>query len=675
MNKKTLCTVNGTSDYVIVVAEGAGVAVRNAALELQSYIEKISGVKLEIVSDAIAPAPKELVIGKTNREADGEFDLSELGRDGLVIKANEDRIFLIGGSNRGTLYAVYEFLESYLGCRFYTHDVEKLPSTIELSVNIPAEDKQIPVLGYREAYWTEYLLNSDLCVKRKLHSAHRNGVISEDFGGTIYYAGGHAGHTFLRLVPLSEYWETHPEYYRMKEDGTRDDNPDRSQLCLTNPEVLQIAIANVKKILSENPGAEMISVSQMDTGSGTFFSCACENCRAVDEEEGAFSGAVIRFVNAIAEAIEEEFPNVKIHTFAYHYTRQPPAKTKPRDNVIVQLCDIEECHTHPINKGCVSDGKNGGQGRISEKPFFEDFRDWTSICKNLYIWDYTTDFINFNMPFPNFESIRVNAKIFADNNVVGLFEQGADSYQTQSGEFGELRAYLISKILWNPYMTRDEYYAHMDDFLEGVYGPGWKYIREYIDYATVLTADRHLQTFSDVDEIYPVLAVKNPDRALPESLTVEMIRDYENTDWMPYINWYTEITPTSLIVKGEELFAKAMELAETDKQRAKIDKASIQVDYLRSYYLYHVYFDSGKGDISELIENFLEEKAPEMENSVRNQLSEKVAESARRMCTKAYEEYNAFLYKRMQEYGLRVREIYVFQEPILSTIPSRWNIG
>ena len=41
----------------------------------------------------------------------------------------------------------------------------------------------------------------------------------------------------------------------------------------------------------------------------------------------------------------------------------------------------------------------------------------------------------------------------------------------------------MSKILWNPYMTEEEYYAHIDEFLEAFYGPGWTYIRKYIDMA------------------------------------------------------------------------------------------------------------------------------------------------------------------------------------------------
>lgn len=70
-------------------------------------------------------------------------------------------------------------------------------------------------------------------------------------------------------------------------------------------------------------------------------------------------------------------------------------------------------------------------------------------------------------------------KFFAENNVVSMFPQG--NGQGVSGEFGELRAYLLAKLMMYPYMTEEEYSKHMDEFLEAYYGAGWQNIREYID--------------------------------------------------------------------------------------------------------------------------------------------------------------------------------------------------
>jgi hypothetical protein len=68
-----------------------------------------------------------------------------------------------------------------------------------------------------------------------------------------------------------------------------------------------------------------------------------------------------------------------------------------------------------------------------------------------------------------------------------MFPQG--NSQGQSGEFGELRAYLLAKLMWDPYMSEKEYYDYMDDFLKAYYGDGWKHIREFINKTTELAAN------------------------------------------------------------------------------------------------------------------------------------------------------------------------------------------
>jgi hypothetical protein len=61
-----------------------------------------------------------------------------------------------------------------------------------------------------------------------------------------------------------------------------------------------------------------------------------------------------------------------------------------------------------------------------------------------------------------------------DYGVSAVFEQGNREI---GGEFAELRAYLISKLLWNPNLNADDV---MDDFLTGYYGKAAKPVKEYI---------------------------------------------------------------------------------------------------------------------------------------------------------------------------------------------------
>ena len=81
--------------------------------------------------------------------------------------------------------------------------------------------------------------------------------------------------------------------------------------------------------------------------------------------------------------------------------------------------------------------------------------------------------------------MRENMQFFAEHNVKGMFPQGNSA--SVSGEFGELRAYLLAKLMMNPLMTEEEYDQHMNAFLKAYYGKGWENIRSYIDLTTVLS--------------------------------------------------------------------------------------------------------------------------------------------------------------------------------------------
>ncbi|MBQ6830317.1 MAG: DUF4838 domain-containing protein [Clostridia bacterium] len=647
--------VDGKSTYVIVVSENATDTERTAASELRSYFSDITGCRLSIKKDSEAPTVNEIVIGKTNREKSGEFDRAELGNDGFVIKTVDKKLFLAGGGDRGTLYAVYEFLEAYLGCRFYTIGAEKVPKTKTIVLDPIGEDKQIPAFEYRCVYWGEYRDN-DIAVKRKL-SGSTKGAISEEWGGSIDYADDLFVHTFNDFVPPNEYWASHPEYFRLTANGDRDP----AQLCLSNPDVLKIITEKVRKHLADNPNAELISVSQEDTTPGN---CHCESCRKVDTAEGSPVGTMLHFVNAVARDIKEDFPQVKIHTLAYQYTRTPPKTVRPDDNVVVQLCDIECCFSHPLVMQCDA----------SSNSFYNDLKKWSAITDNLYIWDYTTDYAHYNVTFPNFNVLRDNIRLFADNNVLGVFEQGA--YQSVSGEFGELRSYLLAKCLWDPYMTAEEFSAHMDDFLQGVYGEGGKYLREYIDHAQELVKNTHFGTFASVETLfYPSFVKTDDNRALPADLTFDKIQHYTSTDWEPFINWYTQMTPNSIIACGEDRFAKAMAAAETEQQKMRLDRAFIQVEYLRSFYYYHYYKEYVRTDMAKLINAYFAAHPSGLTAEEIAAYSDTVSRHVEMVCSDKYRQYNQALAQKLYSYKIHRHEGDVdaqFVNPNLDNPPSRW---
>ncbi len=175
---------------------------------------------------------------------------------------------------------------------------------------------------------------------------------------------------------------------------------------------------------------------------------------------------VLALVNRVADAAGKEFPGRAIETLAYQWTRHPPKTLRPRPNVIVRLCCIECCFSHPLAT-CDSP---------ANRAFCADLRGWAKVSQRLWVWDYVTDFANYLLPFPNQRVLRSNIQLFVANHVKGIFEEGP--YDTPSSELASLRGYLMAKFLWNP--DYDENQA-IDEFLEGYYGKAAPPIRRYLD--------------------------------------------------------------------------------------------------------------------------------------------------------------------------------------------------
>ena len=470
--KEILFAENGRTPWRIVMDHPAHETIKYAADELQQFTEKMCGASLPVQTVLAADGEYDILLGRSSRLAHWgvEADWDSLGEEGYVIRTGEHFILLAGATPRGTLYAVYDFLYR-LGCRFFASDCTVIPK--KLTVKFPETDiTEKPAFESREAYWRD-AYDGDFAVRNRMNSNKAD--ISIRQGGRMKFYNFH--HSFSDLVSPDQYFGTHPEYFSMV-NGKR--LKERSQLCLSNPDVLKLAVAGVKKWIRENPDCRVFSVSQNDW----YNYCTCPACAKIDAEEGSPSGSMIRFVNAVAEEVEKEYPNVLIHTFAYQYTRKAPRLVRPRHNVIVRLCSIECCFVHPLDGSTVEKPEPHREEResqcaaLGETAFLDDLREWSRITPRLYVWDYVTQFRNYLMPMPNFDVIDKNLRLFRSLGVKGMFEQGNFSHGG-GGHLAELEAYLQARLMWNP---DEDMEALMQDFLKGYYGEAAApLVRAYIE--------------------------------------------------------------------------------------------------------------------------------------------------------------------------------------------------
>ena len=458
---------NGAAKAVIVLAADASEPERHAANELAGFLRQITGAKFETQAPPAAGQSRILVGPGAAKLAAVDFSTDGLGADGIVIRTIGEDLILAGGRPRGTLYAVYTFLEEHIGCRWWSSKVSFIPKKPTLKIG-RLNVRYVPPLEYRETFWFD-AFDGDWAVRNKSNGNSERLDVKR--GGKHIYQG--FVHTFFPLIPPDKYFEDHPEWFS-EIKGKR--SHERTQLCLTNEEMRAELIKNLKERLRNNPAATIASVSQNDWHGN----CQCSKCAAIEKEEGSPAGLMLRFVNAVAEEIEDEFPNVAISTLAYQYTRKPPKITKPRPNVIVRLCSIECSFSKPL-----SDERN--------KKFRDDIVGWSKICNRLYIWDYTTNFRHYILPHPNLRVLGPNVRFFVDHSVKGLFEQGA--YTSNGAEMAELRAWVLAKLLWDPTLDGQEL---IDEFIAGYYGSAGPHIKNYLQiiHDAVEASGDHLGCFS-----------------------------------------------------------------------------------------------------------------------------------------------------------------------------------
>ena len=465
---------DGESDYVIVIPGEVTLVEQTAARELSDHLAEVTGARLPVVTDVAASVDAPRVVvghGALTEELLPDLDVRRLASDAIVIKTVGRDLVLVGHPRRGTLYAVYTFLEDTVGIRWWTMSETTIPRCPTLS--IPRLDvTYAPKVSDRA---TRYLQLSDGCftshstvTKQEQHdmgvfsarlklNGHDHYSIPADYGGPNGLVGW--VHTFYQinaLLPPRKYFEDHPKWYSLVK-GKRTGK--RGQLCLTNVEMRREMVRVVLERLRRNPGATIVSVSQNDWRGN----CECEKCRAIDEREGSPSGSLIHFVNAVAEEVEREFPQVLVETLAYHYTQRAPRFVRPRRNVVVRLCSIGCSFAEPL-----ADGE-------SNRAFRQDIEDWSRISHQLYIWDYVTNFHGYLLPHPNYHVLAPNIRYFVDRGAVGIFEQGDSG--CRAGDFVRYRAWLIAHLLWNP--DADEKQLTRE-FMTGYYGAAGPYLIQYL---------------------------------------------------------------------------------------------------------------------------------------------------------------------------------------------------
>lgn len=506
---------NGRSAYRIVLSPNASAGEKWAAVELRRWLGEVGGANLPIEDNpTTASSGPVILVGWSSRAQEllgAEVKAPADDDESFTYRSVGPALLIWGGKQRGTMYGVMSFLEREMGVRFYTPKVTVAPKKDRYAFTFLHHSEK-PGVRVRNDFYHE-AFDPGWAARNRVNGAM--GYREQPGGLECYWAV----HTFYPLMPPEEFFKDHPEYYSLI-DGKR--TAERAQLCLSNPDVLRIVTERILRKMRELPEYLIYDVSQNDWSNP----CACPNCQAIVDREGSQSGPIIEFVNQVADRVKPVFPNKFIGTLAYSYTRKPPKTVRPRDNVVVRFCSIECCFAHDF----LSCPEN--------RDFVEDMNGWAAIAPHIYIWDYVVNFSHYVMPYPNFRVLKPNIQFFRDHRAIGIMEQAA--YQSRGGEFAELRAYLIAKLLWDP---EAEVEPIIDDFMYGYYGRAGQYVRAYFDLLHGrLTPETHIR-----------LGLQHDDKLFSD----EFVR------------------------QAEALFVQAEAVGDTEEVRKRVEMALLPVLYLK----------------------------------------------------------------------------------------------
>lgn len=469
----------GTPSTVLLIADFADDSVRAAADQLNHWVEKITGTRLEIVRysewDGTFPVLA-LGVSEFTQEAEGiskDSLKSELEPESAVVRIRNDYAVLAGRGN--PLHPVIELVKHGFGVRWImpgdVGEVYEPRETLELEPREWNWNTELP--DSRMLRTTRFRTTDSVReeMEEQLGQAYVEEVWDTVWAPATEKVQGwaerqrvdvnrvRASHAYKHW--WDEYGEDHPEWFAMNPDGEREGRGENSKLCVSNPEVAEQKVRENKDAIAA--GRDLPIMPNDSRGY-----CVCDSCRAWDAPEmqelsdeeihnsdrAILSDRYARFWNRIAEKATEINPDVRLTTYAYRSYEHPP------------LTDIE---LHPnIWVGVVT-----GEGFYPDEPLRDYWRGWSDAGASLF-WRPNLFHAGHGMPYVYARRLGEDLKFFHEHNMVGA------NFDSITGHWGTqgINYYVAAEMLTRPEADVEEV---LDEYYNA-FGRAAPAVRKYFEY-------------------------------------------------------------------------------------------------------------------------------------------------------------------------------------------------
>ena len=470
----------------VVVEDGACPVIRFAATELTNGLAQTLGVAVPVVS-APQAGRTNILIGDNRWSRAEKLDPLQVARDGFLQLAKGDRIYLVGADDpkhhplecvdklwlllhleRGTLNAVYDFLERYAAARYF------FPG--ELGTLFRRRDRlAVPEgLKTREPVFTErYFSNHALALNSTWFDpdvSPRKAVVLHWLRLRYGSAQKTCCHGQRYFNYVKRFGAAHPEWFCLKKNGERNlsdtDEPSHvkdSKLCYTSP-ICEEMYQDVKAFLTGQPASSRglkrwgLNCVKDRTGNYVdimpedgFTPCHCPNCQAAyDKTRGDYATELIWKMTAdIASRLQKEGVAGGVTQMAYSPYRDVPSCALPT-NVDVMVAVHGPWSTLDEKRNAVQ---------------LKTVRGWAEkLGHKVWLWTYPGKFFT-RMPDVPVISPRAYARFWKSVQpyaIGGFSQNGCERFM-----YEVLNFYVLSKVYWNPEISVDALIADWNARLFG----------------------------------------------------------------------------------------------------------------------------------------------------------------------------------------------------------------
>lgn len=509
-----------TSEGLILVEDGKALGkiivpanptdqVMAAALKIQEYILASSGVTLQ-VAHYRDETMNNLHVGLTTFMIEKEVEIEGLDEDGYLLKQlDKSNYIILGGSDWGTEFGAYEFLERFVGVRWL------MPSRI--GTVIPKIEKLVlPSRPIRE---------NPVYISRQLSPINILRPTALGRWGRFNRARGRIKfhHNLRNLFSPDDFAQTHPEFYSEIE-GRRQIplRQDRKwQPNFSAPQIVDMAAEKIIRYFNANPDEDTYSLGVND-GRDLFDQSRLSLARRSGKDNFLglehVSDDYFRWANEVAEKVTAVFPDKQFGTLAYNNIAEPPS-TKIHSSIVPFI-------TYERMRWADDETRQFGH---------ELNRRWLDVSNEIGWYDYVYGRA-YLVPRVWFHTMAKYLKWGADNDVKYYY---AELYPN----WGDgPKAWVLTKLLWNP--DRD-----VDELLNE-----W-----YVTFAGAQAAPKLKEFYALWEKFWTEDCYKyNWSRGRGHYLTT-----YRNPV-------YLKDVPESYITRSDQLMNDAFKLAKTNDQKQRV---------------------------------------------------------------------------------------------------------